>query len=224
MQDGQRKETQKEKVVEASTSWDVSKKRKTTGIEMRDAEMEAAGEQRHQEMLDAMADDPRKFVWEKGPLNKQPVEFQPKLFYEKMEDDHSIMENMCFKKAVLSLDFKALGFFEMFTALGWEAMVSFRRNTGGEVHMKSVMDWISTLKKDDGSIPPRTITLIGTVNNKPVTLYPATLRQLAKFHSKADSFYRIVDANNYHLHTEKLVEDNTMLSELFMLEKGFEMK
>ncbi|KAJ0714316.1 hypothetical protein HanPI659440_Chr13g0488151 [Helianthus annuus] len=132
-----------------------------------------------------MANAPRKAVWEKGPISKMPAEFQPKLFYEKMGDGHSIKENMCFEKAVLGPYFKALGFFEKFTALGWEAVVSFKGNTSGEFYIKSGM---STLTKNDGSNPPRTTTLTGTVNNKPVTLSPSTLRQLAKFDSKADSF------------------------------------
>ncbi|KAF5773312.1 hypothetical protein HanRHA438_Chr13g0597851 [Helianthus annuus] len=170
-----------------------------------------------------MANAPRKAVWEKGPISKMPAEFQPKLFYEKMGDGHSIKENMCFEKAVLVPYFKALGFFEKFTTLGWEAGVSFKGNTSGEFYIKSVMEWMSTLTKNDGSNPPRTTTLTGTVNNKPVTLSPSTLRQLAKFDSKADNFYWIVDPNDYYFHTEKLVEDNTMLSELFMLEKGLVM-
>ncbi|KAF5759886.1 hypothetical protein HanXRQr2_Chr16g0746801 [Helianthus annuus] len=137
----------KEKVVEDSSTRDTFKKRKTAGIEIQDSEMEAARKQRHHEMLDAMVDTLRKAVWEKGALSKMPAEFLPKLFYEKMRDEHSIKENMCFEKAVLSSDFKALGFFEKFTALGWEVVVSFKGNAGGKVYVKSVMEWMSTLKK-----------------------------------------------------------------------------
>ncbi|KAJ0735058.1 hypothetical protein HanPI659440_Chr11g0427631 [Helianthus annuus] len=86
------------------------------------------------------------------------------------------------------------------------------------------MEWMSTLTKDDGSNPPRTTTLTGKVNNKPVTLSPVALRQLAKFNLKAENFYRVMYPNDYYLHTEKLVVDNVMLSELFMIDKGLAMK
>ncbi|MFS7987704.1 hypothetical protein Hanom_Chr11g01026011 [Helianthus anomalus] len=147
-------------------------------------------------------DIPYKAVWDKEPLNKLPAELQPKLFYDKMGDDHFIKENMCFEKSVLA----------------------FKGNPSREVYVKSVVEWMSTLTKDDGSNPPRTTTLNGKVNNKPITLSPVTLRQLSKFNSKADNVYRVKDFNDYYLHTEKLVVDNLMLSELLMIDKGLAMK
>ncbi|KAJ0592065.1 hypothetical protein HanHA300_Chr03g0080581 [Helianthus annuus] len=168
-----------------------------------------------------MSDTPRK--WEVIiRLNKQAAEFKAQLFYEKMGSDHSIIENMCFEKAVHGPGFKALGFYEKFTTLGWEVVVNFRGNAGGEIYVNSVMEWMSTLKKDDMNNLPKTITFTGTVNNKPATLSLATSRQVSKFTSKADSFYRFVDKNDFFLYTENLAEESTMLSELFMLDKGVE--
>ncbi|KAJ0640183.1 hypothetical protein HanLR1_Chr16g0612421 [Helianthus annuus] len=121
-------------------------------------------------------------------------------------------------------DFKALGFFEKFTALGWEAVLSFKGHSNGDIYVKSIMEWMSTLTKDDGNDPPKTITLSGKVNNKTVTLSPATMRSLAKFDSKADSFYQIVKPTDYFSHPEKLVANNVMNTEFFMLNKEVEMK
>ncbi|KAF5759155.1 hypothetical protein HanRHA438_Chr16g0750071 [Helianthus annuus] len=121
-------------------------------------------------------------------------------------------------------NFKALGFFEKFTALGWEAVLSFKGHSNGDVYVKSIMEWMSTLTKDDGNDPPKTITLSGKVNNKTVTLSPATMRSLAKFDSKADSFYQIVKPTDYFSHPEKLVANNVMNTELFVLNKEVEMK
>ncbi|MFS7916858.1 hypothetical protein Hanom_Chr03g00182291 [Helianthus anomalus] len=148
-----------------------------------------------------------KKVWEKGPLNKQAVEFQAQLFYEKTRNDNSIIENMCFEKAVHGPDFKALGFYEKFTTLGWEVVINFKGNAGGEIYLKSVMEWLSTLKNDDRNNALKTITLIGTMNNKPTTLSLDTLRQVAKFDSNVDSFYRFVNVNDYFLHTMNLFEE-----------------
>ncbi|KAF5818620.1 hypothetical protein HanXRQr2_Chr02g0068111 [Helianthus annuus] len=75
-----------------------------------------------------------------------------------------------------------------------------------------------------GTTPPKTITLSGKVNNKTVTLSPATMRSLAKFDSKVDSFYQVVNPTDYYSHPKKLVANNVMYTQLFMLNKGVEMK
>ncbi|MFS7953716.1 hypothetical protein Hanom_Chr07g00621881 [Helianthus anomalus] len=201
---GKERKSGKGKAVESSSALDASKKQRTTGVVIQDASMEDVQEQRHQEWVDSISDTPRKGVWGKGPLNKQVAEFQTQLFYEKMGGDPSIKENVCFEKAVHGPDFKV-------------------GNEGGEIYVKSVMEWLSMLKKDDRNNAPKNITLTGTVNNKPA-LSLATLRLVAKFDSKANSFYRFVDENDYLLHTKKLAEESTMLSELFMQDKGVEMK
>ncbi|KAF5787171.1 hypothetical protein HanXRQr2_Chr10g0449801 [Helianthus annuus] len=68
------------------------------------------------------------------------------------------------------------------------------------------MEWLSTLTKNDGSNPPRTVTLTGKVNGKPTTMSLASLSQIAKFDSK------------------KIVGENVVYSELFLLEKEVAMK
>ncbi|KAJ0760343.1 hypothetical protein HanOQP8_Chr04g0136871 [Helianthus annuus] len=169
-------------------------------------------------------DVPYRGMWVNGSLSKLPIEVQLELFYEKMGNAHSIKGNMMFEKTIMGSDFKALGFFEKFAELGWEAVLSFKGHSNGDIYVKSIMEWMSTLTKDDGNDSPKTIMLSGKVNNKTVTLSPGTMRSLAKFDSKADSFYQFVKSADYFSHPEKLVASNVMNAELFMLNKGVEMK
>ncbi|KAJ0743870.1 hypothetical protein HanPI659440_Chr10g0380951 [Helianthus annuus] len=213
----------KEKAVDPPSKPAAAKKRKTTGISIREP-VEEEREVQEEPQVRKYGDPPYKGMWVNGQLSKLPLDVQPELFYEKMGDAHSIKENMMCEKTIMGSDFKALGFFEKFTELGWEAVLSFKGHSNGDVYVKSIMEWMSTLTKDDGNDPPKTITLSGKVNNKTVTLSPATMRSLAKFDSKADSFYQIVKPTDYFSHPEKLVASNVLNTELFMLNKGEEMK
>ncbi|KAJ0805504.1 hypothetical protein HanPI659440_Chr02g0079021 [Helianthus annuus] len=193
----------KEQVVDPPSKPVAVKKRKTAGISIREP-MEEEREVQEEPYVMKHGDIPYRGMW--------------------MGDAHSIKENMMFEETILGSDFKALGLFEKFTALGWEAVLGFKGHLKGDVYVKSIMEWMSTLTKDDGNDPPKTITLSGKVNNKTVTLSPATMRSLAKFDSTADSFYQVVNPTDYYSHPEKLVANNVMYTELFMLNKGVEMK
>ncbi|KAM0011340.1 hypothetical protein Hdeb2414_s0064g00765641 [Helianthus debilis subsp. tardiflorus] len=141
-----------------------------------------------------------------------------------MGDIHSIRGNACFEKRIHKPDLRALGLYEKFVELGWEAVVDFCGNESGEVYIGSIMEWLSTLTKDDGRTPPRTITLTGKVNGKPTTMSLALLNQVTKFDSKVDSFYTFIKENYYLNDKTKIVGENVMYSELFLLGKGVEMK
>ncbi|KAJ0820389.1 hypothetical protein HanPSC8_Chr16g0707401 [Helianthus annuus] len=182
----------KEKAVDPPSKPAAAKKRKTTGISIREP-VEEEREVQEEPYVMKNGDIPYRGMWVNGPLSKLPLEVQPELFYEKMGDAHSIKENMMCEKKIMGSDFKALGFFEKFTALGWEAVLSFKGHSNGDVYVKSIMEWMSTLTKDDGNDPPKTITLSG----KPT---------------------------DYFSHLEKLVANNVMNTELFVLNKEVEMK
>ncbi|KAJ0555576.1 hypothetical protein HanIR_Chr07g0303681 [Helianthus annuus] len=141
-----------------------------------------------------------------------------------MGDTHLIRSNACFEKRIHKPDIRALGLYEKFVELGWEAVLDFRGNEIGEVYLSSIMEWLSTLTKDDRSDPPRTITLTGKVNGKPATMSLASLNQVAKFDSKADSFYTFIKENDYYNDQKKIFGENLMYSELFWLSKGVDMK
>ncbi|KAJ0456962.1 hypothetical protein HanIR_Chr15g0768411 [Helianthus annuus] len=159
-----------------------------------------------------------------GPLYKQEAAYQAELFYEKMGDTHSIRSNACFEKRIHKPDLRALGLYEKFIELDWEPVLDFQGNESGEVYLRSVMEWLSTLTKNDRSDPPRTVTLTEKVNGKPATMSPASLSQIAKFDSKADSFYTFIKEDDYYNDQKKIVGENVMYSELFLLDKGVGMK
>ncbi|KAJ0430259.1 hypothetical protein HanHA300_Chr17g0666911 [Helianthus annuus] len=88
----------------------------------------------------------------------------------------------------------------------------------------SIMEWLSTLTKNDENDLPRTVTLTGKVNGKPTTMSLASLSQIAKFYSKADNFYTYIKEEDYFSDSKKIVAENVMYSELFLLEKGVALK
>ncbi|MFS7945195.1 hypothetical protein Hanom_Chr06g00521301 [Helianthus anomalus] len=218
-----RKRSGRQQAIDPPSKQAAAKKRKTTGISIREP-VEEEQEVQEEPYVMKHGDVPYRGMWVNGTLSKLPLEVQPELFYEKMGDTHSIKSNMMFEKTIMGSDFKALGFFEKFAKLGWEAVLSFKGHSNGDIYVRSIMEWMSTLTKDEGNDPPKTITLSGKVNNKTVTLSPATMRSLAKFDSKAVSFYQIVKSADYFSHSEKLVASNVMNAELFMVNKGVEMK
>ncbi|MFS8011884.1 hypothetical protein Hanom_Chr14g01314251 [Helianthus anomalus] len=169
-------------------------------------------------------DVPYRPTWRDGPLYKHEAAYQAELFYEKMGDTHSIRSNTCFEKHIHKPDLRALGCYEKIVKLDWEEVLDFRGNESGEVYLRSVMEWLSTLTKNNGSDPPRTVTLTGKVNGKPTTMSLASLSQVSKFDSKADSFYTFIKEDDYYNDQKKIVGGNVIYLELFLLDKGVAMK
>ncbi|KAF5766518.1 hypothetical protein HanXRQr2_Chr15g0716271 [Helianthus annuus] len=155
-------------------------------------------------------DVPYRPTWRDGPLYKQEAAYQADLFYEKMGDTHSIRSDTCFENRIHRPDLRALGLYENFTEL--------------EVYLRSVTEWLSTLTKNAENDPPRTVTLTGKVNGKPTTMSLASLSQIAKFDSKADNFYTYIKEDDYFSDLKKIVAENVMYSELFLLDKGVALK
>ncbi|XP_035842890.1 uncharacterized protein LOC118489263 [Helianthus annuus] len=215
---GRKRDAGKQKAVEPAAPA-RERKRRGIGIEIRDTEMEelqtAVIEPQY-----GLAHVPYTVQWKEGSLSKMAAAYQPELYYEKMGAESMIKANLALEKVVYKPDFKALGFHKMLEDLGWGAMMEFQGNKNGDIYLKSVLEWMSTLTKDDGPTPPKTTTLTGMVNGKPATMSFATLKQLAPFDSKADKFYNYVKENDLFLHQKNLASESVMHRELFMLEKG----
>ncbi|MFS8024846.1 hypothetical protein Hanom_Chr16g01468131 [Helianthus anomalus] len=138
----------------------------------------------------------------------------------KMGAKMTIKANLALEKVVHKPNFKALGFHKMLEDLGWGVVMEFQGNRNGDIYLKSVLEWMSTLTKDDEPTPPKTTTLTDMVNGKPATMSFATLRQLAPFDSKAGKFYNYVKENDMFLHQKNLASESVMHREVFMIEKG----
>ena len=122
---------EKEPASSSAPQTGASKKRKTTGITIRDNPREDEEDEEYQAPRSSTVDVPFKTVWRTGPLFNQPQQHQVELFYEKMGDVRSIKDNMSFEKVVYRPDFRALGFAEKLRALGWEEVMDFRGNPEG---------------------------------------------------------------------------------------------
>ncbi|KAM0038465.1 hypothetical protein Hdeb2414_s0013g00415121 [Helianthus debilis subsp. tardiflorus] len=211
-------ERKRNRTARECSGW-VKRARRGTRIEIRETPLDNFVQPSH-----GLRDIPYRPTWKDGPLYKQELAYQNDLFYEKMGDTHSIRSNTCFEKRIHRSDLRALGLYEKFTELGWEEVLEFRGNESGEVYLESIMEWLSTLTKDDGNNPPRTVTLTGKVNGKQATISLASLSQIAKFDSKADNFYTYIKEEDYFSDPKKIVAENVMYSELFLLEKGVALK
>ncbi|KAM0008286.1 hypothetical protein Hdeb2414_s0116g00801361 [Helianthus debilis subsp. tardiflorus] len=210
-----RRGKEKETAPQENVAVGSKRARRGTGIEIRETPLDNFVQPSH-----GLGDIPYRPTWKDGPLYKQEVAYQNDLFYEKMGDAHSIKSNTCFEKRIHRPDLRALGLYEKFTELGWEEVLEFRGNEIGEVYLESIMEWLSTLTKNDGNDPPRTVTLTGKVNGKPATMSLASLSQIAKFDSKADNFYTYIKEEDYFSDPKKIVAENVTYSELFCWRKG----
>ncbi|KAI7752409.1 hypothetical protein M8C21_026984 [Ambrosia artemisiifolia] len=152
----------KGKAYESSSNPQTSaaKKRKTMSQsiviyeEARKQRREGQEEQEFNEQpIRKHGDIPYKVEWTKGPLWKRPQAYQAELFMAKMGPHNIILDSMCFEREVHRDDFNAMGFTEKFRYLGWEALVDFKRNATGKIYVASIMGWLSTLEREEGSNP-----------------------------------------------------------------------
>ncbi|KAL8255422.1 hypothetical protein R6Q59_033643 [Mikania micrantha] len=57
------------------------------------------------------------------------------------------------------------GVVQCFESLGWENALMFNNNNLDNVNMKEIVEWMATLRGDEGKNPPKTARLIGTFND-----------------------------------------------------------
>jgi hypothetical protein len=86
--------------------------------------------------------------------------------------------------------------------------------------MDEIIEWMATLRREDGNNPPRTMRLVGTVDNNDYELSFETMRQVANFDSLPDHQYEY-PANI--LSGEETENWNDMLAELFIVNYNFHM-
>ncbi|KAI7756949.1 hypothetical protein M8C21_009993 [Ambrosia artemisiifolia] len=119
--------------------------------------------------------------WRKPkPLSKFPVELRAALFMKKINKSTQPLKDLFLCERLIDLKaFEPFGVIECFKRLGWMDFLKFK---GGEfIYMDQILEWMSTLIKDEGKNPPATTRLIGKVGNKEVVLSFAVLRDLTKY-------------------------------------------
>ncbi|KAL8229949.1 hypothetical protein R6Q57_014849 [Mikania cordata] len=83
-----------------------------------------------------------------------------------MQGVTSIKKVLVCERAVQIEEFRIFGVVQCFENLGWEASLKFNNNNLVNVYMKEIMEWMATLRQEEGNNPPRTTRLIGTSNGK----------------------------------------------------------
>ncbi|KAL8249440.1 hypothetical protein R6Q59_006308 [Mikania micrantha] len=67
--------------------------------------------------------------------------------------------------------------------------VLFNNNSLDNVYMKDIVEWMATLRRDEGNNPPKTTRLIGTVNGREMILSFETMNKVVKFDTKSQREY-----------------------------------
>ncbi|MFS7927697.1 hypothetical protein Hanom_Chr04g00312161 [Helianthus anomalus] len=96
-------------------------------------------------------------------LSRYPIKHRADMYRRKLKQStqHRIDLFLC-EKFIILKDFRAFGIEECFKKLGW---VDFLQFTGeDDIYMDEVIEWMSSLEKDEGNNPPVTTRLIGKVN------------------------------------------------------------
>ncbi|KAK1430662.1 hypothetical protein QVD17_13565 [Tagetes erecta] len=125
-------------------------------------------------------------VWtRKKQLSELAEEWRSDLYLEKIAKVGA-RENLIVgeRKTVIS-DFQNYGLVDCFDKLGWRAALTFNNDDKEEVYLDEIIQWMTTLKKEDGSNPPFTTKLTGLVGKKKITLSFDELDKITNFDSGA---------------------------------------
>nr|XP_022002273.1 uncharacterized protein LOC110899693 [Helianthus annuus] len=117
-------------------------------------------------------------------LSRYPIEHRADMYRRKLKQStqHRIDLFLC-EKFIILKDFRAFGIEECFKKLGW---VDFLQFTGeDDIYMDEVIEWMSSLEKDEGNNPPVTTQLIGKVNGVKVVLSFKEIKKISKYDTKA---------------------------------------
>ncbi|KAJ0605052.1 hypothetical protein HanHA300_Chr02g0058631 [Helianthus annuus] len=117
-------------------------------------------------------------------LSRYPNEHRAGMYRKKLERSTQPRKELflCEKFIVLK-HFHAFGIEECFKKLGG---LDFLQFTGGdEIYMDEIIEWMSSLEKDEGNNPPVTTRLIGKVNGVDVVLSYDEMKRISKYDTKA---------------------------------------
>ncbi|MFS7952338.1 hypothetical protein Hanom_Chr07g00605791 [Helianthus anomalus] len=154
-------------------------------------------------------------VWEAGPLDDQPIEWQPTLFNDRM--NHLKDKEVAFicEKVVREVEFGPFNVFPRFRALGWEAALNCYDKDNNNLFKDEIQEWMATLKCNKYSKPSE-MKLTGTVNGIEVEMSFDMLRKLAKYDSLPERDYTFPSIDDLLLKPEAHPRWNDMLEALFL--------
>ncbi|KAJ0808865.1 hypothetical protein HanPI659440_Chr01g0008141 [Helianthus annuus] len=98
-------------------------------------------DEKEEQYLDP-ADKP---VWEAGPLDDQPIEWQPTLFNDRMNHLKDKAATFICEKELKEVDFGPFNVFSRFRALGWEEALNCYDRDNKNLFNDEIQEWMATL-------------------------------------------------------------------------------
>ncbi|KAM0058312.1 hypothetical protein Hdeb2414_s0005g00168791 [Helianthus debilis subsp. tardiflorus] len=160
-------------------------------------------------------DPAEKLKWEAGPLDDQPIEWQPTLFNDRMNRLKDKAVAFICEKEVREVEFGPFNVFARFRALGWEAALNCYDKDNKNFFQDEIQEWMATLTCNKYSKLSQ-MKLTGTVNGIEVEMSFDTLRKLAKYDSLPARDYMIPCLDDLLLKPESHPRWNDMLEALFL--------
>ncbi|KAL8225445.1 hypothetical protein R6Q57_018002 [Mikania cordata] len=163
-------------------------KRQRTAEQESDSDFDMEDMNMYDDDDDIMVGDQPQWT-ENVPLSSFDPIWQPTLYKQKKQTVSSIKKVLVCERAVQTEEFGIFGVVSCFENLGWENVLKFNNNNLDNIYMKEIVEWMATLRKEDGNNPPRTTRLIGTVNGKEMVLSFETMNKVVKFDTKPQREY-----------------------------------
>ncbi|KAJ0927778.1 hypothetical protein HanRHA438_Chr04g0186771 [Helianthus annuus] len=170
-------------------------------------------ESEEEEMMEL--DPADKPLWESGPLDDQPEEWQPTLFYDRMNRLKNKAAAFICEREVREVEFGSFNVFARFRALGWEAALSCYDKDNKNLFLDEIQEWMATLKCNKYDRPSQ-MKLMGEVNGIKVEMSFDTLRKLGKYDNLPARDYMIPSLDDLLIKLEKHPRWNDMLAALFL--------
>ncbi|KAK1432991.1 hypothetical protein QVD17_09895 [Tagetes erecta] len=154
-------------------------------------------------------------------LSEHDPEIRKQLYFEKLKKGVKHKDNIFLCERAIDIeDYETIGLVEKFRRLGWEAALTFRdEGHGDNIPTKAILEWMSTLEKEEGDNPPVTTKLRGWVGKKEMIMSFDTIRTIVNFDSKESNLYEYPDEESICKPAYQNEVDHAILDALFRKNK-----
>ncbi|KAJ0789222.1 hypothetical protein HanPI659440_Chr05g0201011 [Helianthus annuus] len=154
-------------------------------------------------------------IWNSGPLDEQPEEWQPTLYHDRMNKLKNKAAAFICEREVPEVELGQFGVFDKFRALGWESALKCFDEDKNNLFITEIQEWMATLKCNTYERPSQ-MKLIGEVHGVPVEMSFDTLKKLGKYDSLPARDYMVPTLDDLLVKPEKHPRWNNMLAALFL--------
>ncbi|KAM0037851.1 hypothetical protein Hdeb2414_s0013g00408101 [Helianthus debilis subsp. tardiflorus] len=154
-------------------------------------------------------------IWDSGPLDDKPEEWQPTLYHDRVNKLKNKAAAFICEREVNEAQLGQFGVFDKFRALGWESALKCFDKDKSNLFLTEIQEWMATLKCHNFNKPSQ-MKLIGEVHGVPVEMSFDTLKKLGKYDSLPARDYMVPTLDDLLLKLEKHVRWNDMLAVIFL--------